>query len=88
MVGNRGEVVDSIRETAEQLSGRNSQTHELAEACLGQGRDHAKRIAEMDERDQARDAIMDAQRRKRQQEMGARQDQAAIVAAKEVRLSI
>ena len=80
--------MDSIRETGEQLSGQNSQNHELAEACLEQGRDHAKRIAEMDERDQARDAIMDAQRRKRQQEMDARQDEAAVVAAREVRLSI
>eukprot|EP00904_Undaria_pinnatifida_P011818 jgi/Undpi1/7767/HiC_scaffold_23.g10240.m1 len=84
MIGNMEEVVDSIRESAEKMGSRNNKNHELAEASLEQGREHARRLDEMDERDEAREAIRDAERKKRQQDFDARQDQAAAVAAKEV----
>ena len=81
MIGNMEEVVDSIREAAEKMGSRNSK---LAEASLEQGREYARRVDEMDERDEARKAIRDAERKKRQQEFNARLDRAAAVAAKEV----
>eukprot|EP00904_Undaria_pinnatifida_P010876 jgi/Undpi1/6919/HiC_scaffold_21.g09394.m1 len=80
MIGNMEEVVNSIREAAEKMGSRNSK---LAEASLEQGREYARRVDEMDERDEARKAIRDAERKNRQQEFNARLDRAAAVAAKE-----
>ena len=65
MVGNMEEVVDSMRETAGELSERVNNKRELAEACLEQSRNHARHIDEMDERHEARYTIRDAERKKK-----------------------
>ena len=54
MIGNMEEIVNSIRESAEKMGSRNNKNHEIAEASLEQGREHARRLDEMDERDEAR----------------------------------
>lgn len=87
-VENMKEVLDSLRETAKKLSDCNNKNHELAEETLAQGRQHQKRMDEINKRVEDRAAARDAQRTTREHEMNARQDKATAASAKEARRNI